>query len=206
MIAGHPGWRSACTIFDRMRRAILPPVLLGLFGLLAVRPAHASDPPPTIDLRPVPGSHGHWEEGSVVVPASARMVRDWLTDFRAWPLRFPDIESVTLLGRTEDGRIQVRFRSSIVGRPITVRVRVTPNGLVYNGEGKNVTTQGRVYLIPLGPERTRVTMQATSDVSGFLSIFATERLKRERTREKLRSDLNALVDLAAGPARGRSSR
>jgi carbon monoxide dehydrogenase subunit G len=185
-----------------MTRALIAVSLLGLF---LARPAAASAAS-GVELQPVPGSEGKWEQGSVVVPAPAESVREWLTDFRAWPLRFPDIEKVAVLGHTADGRTIVRFRSSIVGRPITVRVKITPNGLVYDGQGKNVTTQGRVFIVPLGPERTRVIMQSTSSVSGFLSIFATQRIKRERTREKLRSDLTALLDLAAGPSRGRSSR
>lgn len=178
-----------------------------LIALASSGGALASDPAaPTIELRPVPGSQGKWEEGSVVVPASPARVREWLTDYPAWPLRFPDIESVQVLGRTADGRTVVRFRSSIVGRPLTVRVRVTPEGLTYDGEGKNVTTEGRVWIEPLGPERTRVVMQTTSTVHGLLSLFATTRMKRERARAKLKSDLTALVELAGGPARGRSAR
>ena len=101
-----------------------------------------------------------------------------------------------VLGTSADGRTIVRFRSRIIGRTMTIRIRQSHAGSEYDGEGKDVTTQGKIRLDPVDARQTRVTMQTTSEVHGLAGAFASEGMKRDRARKKLRSDLEALRGLA----------
>ena len=147
----------------------------------------------------LPGTHGSWQEGQVIVAAPASEVQRWLSDTRTWPSRFPDVQWTQELGTTSDGRRIVRFRSRTIGRPLTVRLRERPGLIAYDGEGKDVTTQGKNWIEPLGRDRTRVVMQTSAEVHGALGAFVSAKMKRERARRKLARDLDAIVKLAGGP-------
>ncbi len=152
-----------------------------------------------IELRDLPGTHEEWQEGSAVIPAPRAVVLRWLTAYEEWRRIFPDVETVQRLGRDQEGRDVVRFRSRYAGRTITMHQAVTPTMLVYDGWGANVHTQGRVHLIALGPDRTRVIMQTSAEVHGLSGVFATHHLKRSRAFQAIRGHLSAL--LAAAGAR-----
>lgn len=151
-----------------------------------------------VSIGDLPGSDGRWQQGEVVVPAPAARVQAWLSDAGGWPGRFPDVEWARELGTTPDGRRVVRFRSHAIGRPMTIRIRERPGLIAYDGAGKDVTTQGKNWVEPLGPDRTRVVLQTTADVHGALGAFVTAKMKRQRARKKLAADLNALVRLSNG--------
>jgi hypothetical protein len=149
-----------------------------------------------IRLGDVPNTHGTWQEGTAVIAAPLPEVQRWMTDFDAWPARFPDVQSASTLYR--DGDVTTgRFRSRIVGRDMTIHLRQGPGGMSYTGEGKNVTTQGKVYLRALDPNHTQVTMQSTAQVHGIAGAFASQGLKRKRALRKIDSDLVALQSLAS---------
>jgi hypothetical protein len=146
-------------------------------------------------LGDVPGSGGEWQQGEALVAAPPSQVRAWLTDYAAWPRRFPDVEWSEPLGVDARGRNVVRFRSRIAERVITVHEAVTPGLLVFEGWAPSIYTQGRIFLLDGGAGRTRVVMQSTSAVHGFLALFATRGLKRRRAFEVIGSHLGALVAL-----------
>ncbi len=148
----------------------------------------------------LPGTDGRWQEGAVVVRAPAGEVQRWLSDVRDWPARFPDVEWSRDVGTTADGRRIIRFRSRAIGRPMTIRIRERPGLIAYDGEGKDVTTQGKNWVEPLDGERTRVILQTTAEVHGALGTFVSARMKRDRARRKLAADLGAIVKLANGSA------
>ncbi|HEY7954170.1 MAG TPA: SRPBCC family protein [Polyangia bacterium] len=147
-------------------------------------------------LRDVPGSGGSWQEGSAVVAAPVDEVRHWLTDYPAWPKRFDDIEWSQALADDAAGRHVVRFRSRIAGRTLTVHEAVTKHLISFEGDGPEVHTQGRIWLLDAGGGATRVIMQSTSEVHGLLGLFATRGLKRRRAFEVIQADLDSLLALA----------
>jgi hypothetical protein len=155
-----------------------------------------SQPLGTITVGDVPGSDGNWQYGSVTVAAPAKEVQRWFGDASRWAARFPDTEWSEVQGRTAAGREVVRFRSHIIGRTLTLWLREQPGLITYDGEGKDVTTQGKIYITALGPERTRVIMQSTSDVHGAAGLFASAKMRRERARKKFRADLGAVVRMS----------
>jgi uncharacterized membrane protein len=139
---------------------------------------------------------GDWQEGRVVVEAPLDVVRGWLVDYDHWPELFPDVQSVEVLSRPARNQAVVRFRSRIVGRELTIGSSWGGREIRYRGGAKNIDSRGRVLLRPLGPDRTEVVMQSTSDVHGLIGVFATRRLKRERAFAKLNADLGALENVA----------
>jgi len=143
----------------------------------------------------LPGTDARWQAGEVTVAVPAAEVQRWFTDAPNWPRRFPDDEWVRPLGRAPDGRQAVQFRSKALGRTLTVRMRVQPGLITYDGFGKNVTTQGKIMIQALGPARTRIVMQTTGELHGAVGVFATEGMKRKRALAKLRSDLEAAARL-----------
>lgn len=66
----------------------------------------------------------------------------------------------------------------------------------YDGKGKGVTTQGKIYFESLGPSRTKVVMQTTGELHGATGAFAPEGTKRKRAIKKLSADLDATVRLS----------
>jgi hypothetical protein len=172
-------------------------VLAGWPGLsrsaTAVHEARASS---SVQLSEVPGTHGHWQQGQAVIPAPIAQVSRWMSDYPSWPRLYPDVQWAQVLGRTNDGRLMVRFHSSIAERTITLRLRQAGYLTTYEGEGSGVSTRGDVSLTPMGPGQTLVTMRATSRVHGILKAIVPRSLQRERAREKMTSDLTALQTLA----------
>jgi carbon monoxide dehydrogenase subunit G len=173
-------------------------MLVGVVGAIVGAPAAAAaqEQPGEIVTGNIPGTDGQWQYGEAVVAAPPAVVQHWLTDVAGWPRRFPDVESVELLGHSADGRRVARFQSSLVGRPITLHVSDRPGAIEYDGEGKNVTTHGRIFVQKIDAKRTRVIMQTTADVHGLAGWFATKGMKRERAERKIRSDLESLNRLA----------
>jgi hypothetical protein len=171
------------------------PSLLALILVTIVAPALALSSP--VALRDVPGSNNQWQEGSVVVPAAPADVQGWMTDYARWKGRFPDIDWSQSLGKDDRGRNIVRFRSNIAGRTFTIHEAVKPGQLVFEGWSPNVYTQGRIWFIPVaGGSATRVVMQTTSQVHGFIGVFATRGLQRKHGFAAIRSQLTSLLDLA----------
>ena len=148
-----------------------------------------------IALRDLPGTGGEWQEGEALIPAPRERVQAWLTDYAHWSEHFPDVEWQEVLPDDADGRHVIRFRSKIADCVLTVHEAVEPGLLVFYGTAKNLFTQGRIYLIPVG-EKTRVLMQSTSTVSGFWRIFASQRYRRKSAYEVTSSHLSALMRLA----------
>lgn len=190
----HPSTRPA-------RRRTLPFLLslaalsAGLVGLPAHvhANAHASM---DVNTRTVAEGETEWCEASAVIRAPRHLVRAWLVDYDRWPQLFGDIESARVLGRTSDGATMVRFHSRIAGRTMVLREWLTDYGLKYEGTGTNIETRGRIHLVDQGDGTTKVTVLTTSDVRGFIGIFATRRLKRDRAFAALRSQLESLHALA----------
>jgi carbon monoxide dehydrogenase subunit G len=173
--------------------------MLALSTLLWVTSATAQ-PVDRVTVHDLPGTDGRWQAGEVVVAAPAAQVQAWLQDARNWPARFPDVQSAEELGSTPDGRHIIRFRSRVLGRTMTVRVREQPGLIEYEGEGKNVTTQGKQIIEAVDDRHTRVIMQTSADVHGALRMFVNDNMKRDRARRKLTADLNALVQLTHATA------
>jgi hypothetical protein len=153
-----------------------------------------------IDLRDLPGTDGQWQEGAAVVSAPPSLVQEWLTDYGRWVGRFPDIAAAQQLGDDARGRRVVRFRSRLAGRTFVVHEAVTPGLLVFEGWAPNVHAQGRIWILDAGGGNTRVIMQSTAEVHGFIGLFATRGYKRKSAFAAISSHLNALIKL------GRASR
>jgi hypothetical protein len=170
---------------------------------MAVQEGRASG---SVQFSVVPGTHGHWQQGQAVIPAPIAQVKRWMSDYTAWPRLYPDVRWAQVLGRTNDGRLMVRFHSSIAERTITLRLRSAGYVTTYEGEAPGVSTRGDTSLTPVGPGQTLVTMRTTSSVHGLLKAIVPRSLQRERAREKMTSDLTALQTLArssfpSGPVR-----
>jgi carbon monoxide dehydrogenase subunit G len=170
------------------------PMRLHWLGALVVAVSAVAFAAGEVTVGDLPGTDGQWQRGEAVVAAPPAVVQRWLGDYAAWPSRFPDVEWAQERGMDQEGRAVVRFRSRIVGRTMTIRVHDQPGLITYDGEGKNVVTQGKIYVEP-APGGTRVIMQTTADVHGLAGAFATANLKRSRAFKKLRADLSALVQL-----------
>jgi hypothetical protein len=165
--------------------------------LLVALAAPLAAPLAAIDLHDLDGSDGRWTEGVTIVPAPRSLVHEWLTDYGRWVGRFPDMASAQLLGDDERGRHIVRFRSILANRTFTIHEAVAPNLLVFDGWAPNVHTQGRIWILDNGDGRTRVVMQQTNEVHGFIGLFATRGYRRRAAFAATRSHLRALLVLAA---------
>ncbi len=168
--------------------------LVLLSCLLAALPA-AAQPLGVVSVGDLPGTGGRWQTGEVTVAAPAAEVQRWFADAAGWTRRFPDDERVRLLGQAPDGRQLVEMRSRALGRTLTLRLRVQPGLITYDGSGKGVTTQGKIMIQALGPSRTRIVMQTTGELHGAIGLFG-EGTKRKRALAKLRADLEAAARLA----------
>jgi hypothetical protein len=155
--------------------------------------AAAVEQPGDIVVGELPGTHGQWVYGEAVVAAPSTVVQRWLGDVPAWSKRYPDVQWAQSLGTNKAGEHIVRFRSSIIGRTVTLRMREAPGRITYEGEAKNVTTRGRIFVDAIDASNTRVTLQSTAEVHGLAGVFATQSLKRQRAQQKIRSDLTTLV-------------
>jgi hypothetical protein len=155
--------------------------------------------PSAIDLRDLPGTDGQWQEGSAIIAAPPSLVQDWLTDYAHWVGRFSDIDAARFLGDDARGRHVVRFHSLLANRTFTVHEAVTPGLLAFDGWAPNVHVQGRIWILDTGDGRTRVIMQSTAEVHGFIGLFATRGYKRKSAFAAITSHLNALIKLARAP-------
>jgi hypothetical protein len=184
-------------------RALLVKVGLACIVLGSIAGAEALNEVKVGDL---PGTNGQWQMGEVTVAAPLDEVQRWFTDASQWTARFPDDKKVQILGRAPDGRQIVEMKSAALGKTLTLRLREQPGLITYEGSGKGVSTQGKIFFQSLGPSRTKVIMQTTGELHGATGVFATEGMKRKRALAKLSSDLNATVQLArnyaAVPRRG----
>jgi hypothetical protein len=156
-------------------------------------PAHAA----ALDLHDLPGSDGHWTEGVAIVNAPPARVHEWLTDYARWKGRFPDMAWAQYLGDDERGRHIVRFHSYLANRTFTIHEEVRPDLLVFDGWAPNVHTQGRIWILDAGGGKTRVIMQQTNEVHGFVGLFATRGYRRRAAFAAMASHLGALLRLAA---------
>jgi hypothetical protein len=155
-------------------------------------PAHAL----ALDLHDLPGSDGHWTEGVAIVDAPPARVHEWLTDYARWKGRFPDMAWAQYLGDDERGRHIVRFHSYLANRTFTIHEEVRPDLLVFDGWAPNVHTQGRIWILDAGAGKTRVIMQQTNEVHGFIGMFATRNYRRRAAFAATASHLGALLTLA----------
>lgn len=154
-------------------------------------------PAGAIDLHPLAGTDGQWTEGVALVPAPPAKVREWLTDYARWPGRFPDIKWSQYLGDDAEGRHIVRFHSYLANRDFTIHEAVRPDLLAFDGWAANVHTQGRIWILDAGDGRTRVVMQSTNEVHGFIGLFATRGYRQRAAYAATTSHLRALLALAA---------
>jgi len=147
-------------------------------------------------LGDMPNTNGAWQSGEVTVAAPPAEVQRWYSDVSRWTERFPDDKSARDLGRAPDGRRLAELHSRALGKTLTVRMRERPGLIEYDGEGRGVKTQGKIFFVPAGPGRTRVVMQTTGELHGITGVLATEDMKRDRALKKLGSDLEATVRLS----------
>jgi hypothetical protein len=148
----------------------------------------------------LPGTDGQWQAGEVVVAAPAEEVQRWFTDVSQWEKRFPDDTNVRDEGRGPDGRHTASFKSKAIGKTLTVHMREQPGLITYDGSGKDVNTQGKIFIQALGPSTTKIVMQTTGELHGAAGAFAPEGTKRKRAIKKLTADLDAAVRLSKGYA------
>ena len=95
----------------------------------------------------------------------------------------------------------LRFRSRIIGRDMTIRLRTAGDTITYDGFGKDVTTQGKIFMRPIDAQHTEVILQSSTEVHGALGAFASKGMKRKRAFAKMSSDLKALEAMASGRTR-----
>ncbi len=178
-------------------------MMAAALSLAAVGGPAGAQPLNQVRVGDLAGTDGKWQAGEVVVAAPAGEVQRWFTDARYWSQRFPDDSDVRDQGYTQDGRHAVRFHSGIVGKTMTVYIRERPGLITYDGTGKDVQTQGRIYFQALGPAKTRIVMQTTGELHGITGVFATEGMKRDRAVKKLTADLQSAVRLSQSWAAAR---
>jgi hypothetical protein len=150
----------------------------------------------TVSVGDLPGTNGSWQVGEVTVAAPPDEVQRWFSEATQWAPRFSDDAWSRDLGHAPDGTHVAEFYSRVLGRALTVRLREQPGLIAYDGSGKGITTQGKIYIMPAGPGRTRVVMQTSGQLHGALGAVVSERMKRKRALNKLEADLNAVVRLA----------
>ena len=168
-------------------------------SFLSMAPLAGAEPLGVVRVGDLPGTNGRWQQGEVTLAAPAAEVQRWFTDAARWPQRFPDDQWARVLGRAADGRQIVQFRSKVVGRTLTVRLRDQPGLITYDGTGKGITTQGKIMIEALGPNRTHIIMQTTGTLHGLAGVFGKGE-KRKRALAKLRLDLDAAARLARASA------
>jgi hypothetical protein len=155
-----------------------------------------------IESHDIPGTNGTWQESVSVIPASATQVRRWLIDYDHWSQLFSDITDARLLGYDTSGSAIVRFHSRIADRTLVIYESQHPWGLAFAGGSKHVNFRGKIFIEPLGPERTRVRMQSAADVHGMLRAFVTLDMKRAKSRAMMRANLESLHQLSRDSALG----
>jgi hypothetical protein len=166
---------------------------LCLLAVATVASAAAGNP---IEVHDLPGTNGTWQESVSVIPASSQQVRRWLTDYDHWPQLFSDITTAQLLGYDVEGSAIVRFHSRIAERTLIIYESAYPWGLAFAGGSKHVNFRGKIFIEPLGPDRTRVRMQSVADVHGMLRPFVTLDMKRAKSRAMMRANLESLHQLS----------
>lgn len=148
----------------------------------------------------LPNTNGQWQSGEVTVAAPAAEVQHWLSDAANWPARFPDDKWAKVQGTAPDGRKLVQFRSKILGRTLNLRLREQPGSIIYDGDGKGVHVQGRIFIEPRGPNLTHVVMQTSANLYGTTAALISEGSKRKRAQRKLAADLGAIVRMSQARA------
>ena len=179
--------------FDRRMRITTTLTFIAALTLGSFTYGESASPIQTGDIS---GSAGKWQEAKSTIAAPIADVRLWMTDFAHWPERFGDITSAKILAKS-DGMTTLRFHSKIIGRDMTIKLHVAGNSVTYDGYGKDVTTQGKIFMRAVDPSHTEVTLQGSSEVHGALGKFATKGLKRKRALAKMQADLRALQAMAA---------
>ncbi|HEX8953905.1 MAG TPA: SRPBCC family protein [Polyangia bacterium] len=177
-----------------MRTLAIVSLSLSLATLAAAQQLNA------ITVGDLPRTEGQWQVGEVTVAAPSAEVQHWFTDAARWPQRFPDDQWARVLGRAPDGRLVVEFRSKIIGRTVKLHLRDKPGLITYDGVGKGINTQGKIFIQALGPTRTKIVMQTTGELHGAIGMFASEGMKRKKALAKLRADLEAAVRLSRASA------
>lgn len=150
--------------------------------------------PGHVEVRDVPGTSGNWQEARTVVDAPPERVRGWFADFEIWPHRFRDIEETRVLSRQGD-HTRVWVRSHIM-KELVLDVRVGPQQIVYSAVQDHVDAESRIYLVATGDGRTDVVMQSRARLTGLLGAMVPRGMIRDRSRQKLVSDLSDLNRLA----------
>lgn len=77
-----------------------------------------------------------------------------------------------------------------------MRLREQRGQIDYTGEGKGVTTQGKLFFAEAGRGRTRIVLQTTAELHGALRYMISENAKKVRARRKIQSDLASAVRLS----------
>src|SRR5262249_26095590 len=109
----------------RMMRAMrLLCVALALALVVMAVPRGARSEP--ITLGDVQGTGGQWQQGEAIVPAPPAVVQDWLTDYKRWQGRFPDIAWARALGDDERGRHIAEFHSALARRTFALPHALPP--------------------------------------------------------------------------------
>jgi uncharacterized membrane protein len=150
-----------------------------------------------IQVGDLAGSRGSWQEAKSVIDAPVADVQEWMGDVAQWPQRFSDVTSVHILGK-QGNATTLRFHSKIIGRDLTITTRAAGDLISYDGFGKDVTTQGKIFMRPIDARHTEVILQSTSEVHGALGAFASKGMKRKRAFAKMTSDLKSLEAMAGG--------
>jgi hypothetical protein len=148
-----------------------------------------------VALGDLPNTDGKWQMGTVTVSAPAEVVQRWFSDASTWQANFPDMEKVRIISRGVDTQV-VEFKSNIVGRTLTVTTREVPGRITYNGTGSGVTTEGRIFIQSVAPDRTKVTLETTGEVHGAARLVISDESKRDRAIKKINSDLHAIIGLS----------
>jgi hypothetical protein len=166
-----------------------------LLLLPAAAVAASAQPLGVVAVGDLPGTGARWQMGEVTVAAPAAEVQHWFSDATRWTQRFPDDDRVRTLGRLPDSRQVVEFHSKALKKTLTVRLREQPGLITYDGSGKDITTQGKIIIEPLAPNRTKVIMQTTGELHGLVGLVGKGE-KRKRALAKLNADLDAVARLS----------
>ena len=161
-------------------------------AFVVVLPAARAD---SVAVRDVPNTSGAWQEARGIIDAPPSVVRSWLLDYARWPSVFDDVKSVRILSR-EGEATRIRFESKSLSRTMTIRIRPTEAGLVFEGKEGNISFEGKMFLTPASGGRTDVTIQNVARIGGFLGMLAPHGVIKDRQRQKLRADLGDLQKLA----------
>jgi hypothetical protein len=179
-------------------------LLTALLVCSSARATFDQPAPGEISVRDLPGcSDRSWQEARAIIDAPAERVHRWLTDFENWPLLYPDVQAVEVIGRSGDETIlRVHYRS-YGNRVFTIHARITADGIYSSSHDHDIVASNRIFVTPVGAGRTDVIMQSSARVTGLLGAFVGRSMVRERQREKLVSDLRSLARLAHGRSAAR---